>query len=90
MRNSNHGVNESRPDDSKNGNECLLPILKTLPSRSDPASPTNEWSLTSELPGKPFRSRNSILEKAIRHFLNCPHADWEAGDHLTIPEIQVP
>lgn len=29
----------------------------------------------------PYRSRNSMINEAIRHFLCCPNADWEAGDH---------
>ena len=35
---------------------------------------------------KPFRSRNSMIEEALRHFVDCPMADWEAGDHPTIPQ----
>lgn len=30
---------------------------------------------------KPFRSRTSMITEALRHFLQCPQADWEAGDH---------
>ena len=29
----------------------------------------------------PFRSRTSMITEALRHFLECPAADWEAGDH---------
>lgn len=29
----------------------------------------------------PFRSRNSVIIEAIRHFFGCPSANWEAGDH---------
>jgi metal-responsive CopG/Arc/MetJ family transcriptional regulator len=28
-----------------------------------------------------FRSRNSVITEAIRHFLSCPDADWTCGDH---------
>jgi metal-responsive CopG/Arc/MetJ family transcriptional regulator len=35
---------------------------------------------------KPFRSRTSMVEEAIRHFLVCPNANWEAGDH---PKIEI-
>ena len=28
----------------------------------------------------PSRSRNSVIIEAIRHFLSCPGANWEAGD----------
>jgi metal-responsive CopG/Arc/MetJ family transcriptional regulator len=34
---------------------------------------------------KPFRSRTSMIEEALRHFLICPDANWEAGDHPSIP-----
>lgn len=30
---------------------------------------------------KPFRSRTSVIAEALCHFLNCPQANWEAGDH---------
>jgi metal-responsive CopG/Arc/MetJ family transcriptional regulator len=30
---------------------------------------------------RPFRSRTSMIAEALRHFLECPNADWEAGDH---------
>jgi metal-responsive CopG/Arc/MetJ family transcriptional regulator len=30
---------------------------------------------------RPFRSRTSMIAEALRHFLDCPDADWEAGDH---------
>lgn len=29
-----------------------------------------------------FRSRNSMITEALRHFLECPNADWNAGDHV--------
>ena len=28
-----------------------------------------------------FRSRNAMITEAIQHFLACPNADWELGDH---------
>jgi len=33
----------------------------------------------------PFRSRNSMINEAVRHFLVCPNADWESGDHPAMP-----
>jgi metal-responsive CopG/Arc/MetJ family transcriptional regulator len=30
-----------------------------------------------------FRSRNSMITEALRHFLECPIADWNAGDHVS-------
>ena len=30
----------------------------------------------------PFRSRNSVIIEAIRHFLECADANWRAGDHI--------
>ena len=32
---------------------------------------------------KPFRSRTSMIEEALHRFLDCPLANWEAGDHPT-------
>lgn len=29
----------------------------------------------------PFRSRNSMIAEALSRFLECPAADWQAGDH---------
>ena len=30
----------------------------------------------------PFRFRNSLIIEAIRHFLTCPDAEWEARPNL--------
>ena len=30
----------------------------------------------------PHRSRNSMLVEAVRHFMVCEKANWDAGDHL--------
>ncbi|GEM_PF-6760803 len=32
----------------------------------------------------PFRSRNSMIEEALQHFLDCPDADWAAGDQPSV------
>jgi metal-responsive CopG/Arc/MetJ family transcriptional regulator len=31
-----------------------------------------------------FRSRNSMISEALRHFLECPNADWTANDHAPL------
>ena len=31
-----------------------------------------------------FRSRNSMITEALRHFLECPNADWTASDHASL------
>lgn len=32
-----------------------------------------------------FRSRNSVITEAIRHFLVCSDANWTCGDHQPSP-----